>query len=107
MARYGGTIVGRRTRVQSEVFRVKKVTARPCRTDPLVNPFALSTVNTMDSNDFDGACQKDGMSKEIEHVTVDVTFSPEEEKALVRKIDLMLLPVMWIMYLLSYMDRTK
>lgn len=29
------------------------------------------------------------------------------EKKLVRKIDLFLLPMMWIMYLLSYMDRTK
>lgn len=31
----------------------------------------------------------------------------EAEKKLVRKIDLYLLPMMWIMYLLSYMDRTK
>lgn len=31
----------------------------------------------------------------------------EEEKKLVRKIDLYILPCMWIMYLLSYMDRTK
>jgi hypothetical protein len=30
-----------------------------------------------------------------------------EEKALVRKIDLFLLPTIWLMYLLSYMDRTK
>lgn len=30
-----------------------------------------------------------------------------EEKALVRKIDLYLLPTIWLMYLLSYMDRTK
>lgn len=28
----------------------------------------------------------------------------EEETALVRKIDLYLLPTMWVMYLLSYMD---
>jgi hypothetical protein len=31
----------------------------------------------------------------------------EEERKLVRKIDLYLLPAMWLMYLLSYMDRTK
>ncbi|KAL4966096.1 major facilitator superfamily domain-containing protein [Aspergillus stella-maris] len=31
----------------------------------------------------------------------------EEEKRLVRKIDLYLLPCIWIMYLLSYMDRTN
>lgn len=31
----------------------------------------------------------------------------EEERKLVRKIDLYLLPAIWLMYLLSYMDRTK
>ncbi|KAF3019327.1 hypothetical protein E8E14_009814 [Neopestalotiopsis sp. 37M] len=31
----------------------------------------------------------------------------DEEKALVRKIDLYILPTMWLMYLLSYMDRTN
>lgn len=31
----------------------------------------------------------------------------EEERKLVRKIDLHILPTMWLMYLLSYMDRTK
>lgn len=31
----------------------------------------------------------------------------DEEKRLVRKIDLYLLPTIWIMYLLSYVDRTK
>lgn len=31
----------------------------------------------------------------------------EEERKLVRKIDLYILPTMWVMYLLSYMDRTK
>lgn len=31
----------------------------------------------------------------------------EEERKLVRKIDLYLLPAIWCMYLLSYMDRTK
>jgi hypothetical protein len=30
-----------------------------------------------------------------------------EEKKLVRKIDLYILPMMWFMYLMSYMDRTK
>lgn len=31
----------------------------------------------------------------------------DAEKKLVRKIDCFLLPMMWVMYLLSYMDRTK
>lgn len=34
-------------------------------------------------------------------------IDPEEERRLVRKIDLCLLPCIWVMYLLSYMDRTK
>ena len=47
-------------------------------------------------------------SKEIENVGSEAPFySPEEEKALVRKINWVLLPMVWIMYLLSYMDRTK
>ena len=37
------------------------------------------------------------------------TYVPgsEEEKKLVRKIDLYLLPAIWLMYLFSFMDRTK
>lgn len=31
----------------------------------------------------------------------------KEERVLVRKIDLYLLPTIWMMYLWSYMDRTK
>ncbi|RMZ68794.1 pantothenate transporter liz1 [Pyrenophora seminiperda CCB06] len=37
----------------------------------------------------------------------DLTWTPEEEQKLVRKIDLFLLPTIWLMYLLSYMDRTN
>lgn len=36
-----------------------------------------------------------------------LTWTEEEEKALVRRVDLFLLPTIWLMYLLSYMDRTK
>lgn len=52
---------------------------------------------------------KDISSNEIENVTIaeSVSYSPEEEKALVKKIDLTLLPTIWVMYLLSYLDRTK
>lgn len=35
----------------------------------------------------------------------DMSWTPEEEKKLVRKIDLYLLPTIWLMYLLSYMVR--
>ncbi|KAL2803269.1 major facilitator superfamily domain-containing protein [Aspergillus granulosus] len=40
-------------------------------------------------------------------VMPDYVPGTEEEKKLVRKIDLYILPMMWIMYLLSYMDRTN
>lgn len=33
----------------------------------------------------------------------ELSWTPEEEKKLVRKIDLYLLPTIWLMYLLSYM----
>lgn len=46
-------------------------------------------------------------SEHIELSAAGITWTPEEEKKLVRKVDLFLLPAIWIMYLLSYMDRTK
>ncbi|CAO2647538.1 Nn.00g084600.m01.CDS01 [Neocucurbitaria sp. VM-36] len=45
-------------------------------------------------------------TKQIE-VSGELTWTAEEEKKLVRKIDLFLLPTIWLMYLLSYMDRTN
>ena len=35
------------------------------------------------------------------------SYTPEEEKKLVRRIDLLLMPAIWVMYLFSYADRTK
>lgn len=63
----------------------------------------------MESTDVESQYKKAVSSKEIEHAGVQETlsYSPEEEKALLRKIDLTLLPTIWIMYLLSYLDRTK
>ena len=43
----------------------------------------------------------------IAHVERNDDLAQVEEKALVRKIDLFLLPTIWLMYLLSYVDRTK
>jgi sugar phosphate permease len=39
--------------------------------------------------------------------TTDLQFEAGEEKKLVRKIDLFLMPTIWLMYLMSYMDRTN
>lgn len=47
-------------------------------------------------NDIQFVEESDRMSQDADRAA--------EEKALVRKIDLWLLPTIWIMYLLSYMD---
>ncbi|KJK66808.1 Major Facilitator Superfamily protein [Aspergillus parasiticus SU-1] len=61
----------------------------------------------MDLSDVEGQT-KDISSHEIENVNTEAaSFTPEEEKALVRKVDLTLLPTIWVMYLLSYLDRTN
>ncbi|GKZ31080.1 hypothetical protein AbraIFM66950_011139 [Aspergillus brasiliensis] len=63
----------------------------------------------MDTFDIHEGQLKDASSDEIEDVDVTevVSFTPEEERALVRKIDMTLLPTVWVMYLLSYLDRTN
>ena len=43
----------------------------------------------------------------VEELSGDAEQFALEETKLVRKIDLFLLPTIWLMYLLSYMDRTK
>jgi hypothetical protein len=61
----------------------------------------------MDSSDIKDMAKAG--SEQIEHASMHDSpcFVAEEEKALVRKIDLTFRPTIWIMYLLSYMDRTK
>lgn len=46
-------------------------------------------------------------SKDHIEVSEELTWTHDEEKKLVRKIDLYLLPTLFFMYLLSYVDRTK
>ncbi|KAI8207323.1 MFS transporter prlL [Colletotrichum sp. SAR 10_65] len=63
-----------------------------------------SSSPSMEAND-----QKD-MGNEPQHIETSgqtMTWTEEEEKALVKKIDLFLMPTIWLMYLLSYMDRTN
>lgn len=51
--------------------------------------------------------EMDVKRERVELPVAGVSWTPEEEKKLLRRIDLQLLPIMWLMYLLSYMDRTK
>ncbi|KAJ5288175.1 vitamin H transporter [Penicillium angulare] len=62
----------------------------------------------MDAADVESQA-KEISSHEVENVDAieEFSFTGEEEKVLVRKIDLTLLPTIWVMYLLSYLDRTK
>jgi hypothetical protein len=62
----------------------------------------------MNATDLEGQ-GKEIASHEFENVDAigAISFTDEEEKALVKKIDLTLLPTIWVMYLLSYLDRTK
>jgi len=43
----------------------------------------------------------------VVEVASEVTWSPDVERKLVRKIDILLLPILWLMSLLSWMDRAK
>lgn len=53
------------------------------------------------------------MAKEITHslaeggTDVDFTYTPEEEGRIKKKIDRYLLPMLAIMYLISYLDRSN
>ncbi|KAJ0159046.1 putative transporter [Colletotrichum tanaceti] len=51
--------------------------------------------------------QKDPSGQHVEISSQGITWTEEEEKKLVKKIDLFLMPTIWLMYLLSYMDRTN
>lgn len=44
---------------------------------------------------------------DVQDVASDYVPGTDEEKRLVRKIDSFLLPTIFLMYLFSYMDRTK
>lgn len=61
-------------------------------------------MDSIDNKAYEGS--QDGKTEHVE-VSQDISWTEEEEKKLVRKIDLHLLPNIWIMYLLSYLDRTK
>ncbi|KAF5519959.1 MFS transporter prlL [Colletotrichum aenigma] len=61
----------------------------------------------MDKNDMTSDQHEHAIGKDVDLPAVDYVPGSDEEKKLVRKIDMYLLPLMWLMYLLSYMDRTN
>ncbi|GKT93021.1 nicotinamide mononucleotide permease [Colletotrichum tofieldiae] len=69
---------------------------------PLIEPMTMEKRETI-SNEHEHALSK---GAELEGVDTYVADT-DEEKKLVRKIDTYLLPLIFIMYLLSYMDRTN
>jgi hypothetical protein len=48
-----------------------------------------------------------GISQELSDALSSYTPGSPEEKKLVKKIDLFLMPILWIMYILNYVDRTN
>lgn len=52
---------------------------------------------------FDDLDKQSPVNEVESHSTISLTWTEEEEKRLVRKIDLLLMPTIWLMYLLSYM----
>jgi len=69
---------------------------------------SASPDSSMDKKSINDAVEEYERPKSGIH-EVENTYVPgsDEEKKLVRKIDLFLLPTIFLMYLLSYMDRTK
>ena len=63
-----------------------------------------STPRSIEAVDYD---TKDVDGTKHQEIIPQLTWTPEEEQRLVKKIDTFLLPTIWLMYLLSYMDRTK
>jgi MFS family permease len=57
-------------------------------------------------NQYKPDAQHDDLPKQVDQYVGDYVPDTEEERKLVRKIDLYLLPAIWGMYLLSYMVRT-
>lgn len=46
-----------------------------------------------------------GISQELSDALRNYTPGSPEEKKLVKKIDLFLMPMLWVMYILNYVDR--
>lgn len=50
---------------------------------------------------------KDAAVQAFTETSSEPTWSPEAERKLVRRIDRLLVPILWLMSLLNYMDRAK
>jgi len=65
----------------------------------------------LETNNKMGLSEKsDELSRDVIELPSEVSspsWTPEAERKLVRKIDLCLLPMLWVMNLLSWMDRAK
>jgi hypothetical protein len=66
-----------------------------------------SRPHSVENFDLDTKGMDVSKHENVEIAVGGVTWTPDEEKKLLRRIDMQLMPIMWFMYLLSYMDRTK
>lgn len=60
----------------------------------------------MDLLETEKAGTEGGMIQ-VEQTQQEISERVKEEKALVRRVDVVLMPALWFMYLFSYADRTK
>jgi hypothetical protein len=67
----------------------------------------LVTMASAPKDIFSHDAEKDDTSGTVPETQIHSDWTEEEEKKLVRKVDMWLMPTIWLMYLLSYMDRTK
>ena len=67
----------------------------------------ISKITLDQSADTDGGKQ-DVILNDVESASPqgEIAWTAGEERALVRKVDLFLMPTIWLMYLLSYMVRS-
>lgn len=66
----------------------------------------LDEKNMRTSDHIERAKSKEGDSKPNENVTAEEDFAAVE-KRLVRKLDLTLVPMVWLLYLFNYLDRNN
>lgn len=59
------------------------------------------------SAEIDGPVKPGDVDEELEEALRNYVPGSPEEKKLLRKIDLRLMPILWIMYILNYVDRTN
>lgn len=65
------------------------------------------TMDTMDPELKAAMEAKDCLSDHVENTSSDAVIPPDEEKKLIRKMDMHIMPVLVALYLMSFLDRVN